>query len=204
MRVGLYVISVYHKDRLSQLLSALQSLPVKLFSTGGTARVITSLGVDVTLIEDLTQSPSMLGGRVKTLHPKVFGGILARRDHSGDLTDIARADLLLFDWVIVDLYPFSQSVRAQAGHEQIIEHIDIGGVSLIRAAAKNYRHTLVISNNGQIDGLVELIKNQKGHTDLATRRQYAVEAFTLTARYDADIMRFLDEDSDSSSLFLLV
>ena len=186
------LISVYHKERLPQLAEALSTLSVNIFSTGGTARALEALGVEVTFIEELTQSPPMLGGRVKTLHPKVFGGILARRDREDDRADVARAQLPLFDWVIVDLYPFVESMRAQADHAQLIEHIDIGGVSLIRAAAKNYLHTLIVPSEAQFDDLIELIHDRGGYTDASTRRRFAARAFTLTTRYDQEIARFLD------------
>ena len=173
------LISVYHKDQLPSLIGALTALspPVNIYSTGGTARAIWELGADVTLIEDLTQSPPMLGGRVKTLHPSVFGGILARREIPQDLEEISRAELPLFDWVIVDLYPFEEYLEAHLGaraeHSALIEKIDIGGVSLIRAAAKNYRHTLVISSADQFNEAIGLIKSSDGATDLAQRRRFA-------------------------------
>src|ERR1700754_4985113 len=140
------LISVYYKDNLEPIIHELSRLGVNIYSTGGTETFIRGLGVDVEAVEDLTSYPSILGGRVKTLHPKVFGGILARRDHQEDISQLTQYEIPTYDLIIVDLYPFEETVLSGAGEDEIIEKIDIGGVSLLRAAAKNFNDVLVISN----------------------------------------------------------
>ena len=140
------LISVYNKEGLEDIVIRLNNLGIKIYSTGGTETFINSLGINVEKIEDLTTYPSILGGRVKTLHPKVFGGILSRRDNKEDVLEVEKYQIINFDLVIVDLYPFEQTVKNNSSHQEIIEKIDIGGISLIRAAAKNYKDVLVISN----------------------------------------------------------
>jgi len=194
------LISVYHKEGLAEVISALNSLGVSLYSTGGTARAIQDLGYTVHLIEELTSFPAMLGGRVKTLHPKVFGGILARRDQSKDMDEVSEYDLPLFDWVIVDLYPFEQCLSQSDDHAEHIEQIDIGGVSLIRATAKNYQYALIISQIKQYPQLLKIIKEEQGSTSLEVRQNFAHQAFSLTAEYDQLISQYLSPKSDE--LFL--
>lgn len=196
------LISVYRKDGLSDLLCALNTLDITIYSTGGTADTIQQLGYSVRLIEELTGFPSMLGGRVKTLHPKVFGGVLARRNNAADLSEINEYSIPLFDWVIVDLYPFEQYLNFNNGHKEQLEHIDIGGVSLIRAAAKNYLNTLIISDIEQYPDLQRIIQENQGSTSQVTRLSFAQKAFSLTARYDQLISHYLCTDVDPNYLAL--
>src|SRR6056297_2521318 len=143
------LISVYHKEGLEPVIHKLKELNVKIYSTGGTKSYIEDCGADVTAVEEITSYPSILGGRVKTLHPKVFGGILKRRDNENDAHDAKNHNIPDVDLVIVDLYPFEETVATGASHEDIVEKIDIGGISLIRAAAKNYQDVLIVSNQSQ-------------------------------------------------------
>src|SRR5476651_1606810 len=156
------LISVYYKDNLEPLIYELNRLGVKIYSTGGTETFIRSLGVDVIAVEDLTSYPSILGGRVKTLHPKVFGGILARRNFEGDQMQLAEYEIPELDLVIVDLYPFEETVNSGAAEEDIIEKIDIGGISLIRAAAKNYKDVVIIASKNDYSELEGLLHSQNG------------------------------------------
>jgi len=151
------LLSVYHKDGLADIVKKLDQLDVKIISTGGTHSFISGLGIKAEKVEDITSYPSILGGRVKTLHPKVFGGILARRDNESDMAQLSEYNIPEIDLVVVDLYPFSETVASGADEQDIIEKIDIGGISLIRAAAKNYRDTLIISHRGQYPFLLELL-----------------------------------------------
>lgn len=143
------LISVYHKDGLEEIIQKLNQSGVHFYSTGGTKDFIEGLGIAVTAVEEITGYPSILGGRVKTLHPKVFGGILARRENEGDLKQLAQYEIPEIDLIIVDLYPFEATVASGAAHDDIIEKIDIGGISLIRGAAKNYKDVVIVSNQGQ-------------------------------------------------------
>ena len=161
------LVSVFHKEGLKPIVERLSAQGVTIYSTGGTYNAITSWGVSAVEVESLTSYPSILGGRVKTLHPKVFGGILAREDNASDLTELGEYDIPLFDWVIVDLYPFEETVANGSSHQDIIEKIDIGGISLIRAAAKNYKDTLVVSHRDQYQELLTLLEAKGGQTDLA-------------------------------------
>ncbi|MBC7923120.1 MAG: bifunctional phosphoribosylaminoimidazolecarboxamide formyltransferase/IMP cyclohydrolase [Ferruginibacter sp.] len=185
------LLSVYHKDNLAPVVRLLREQGVKLYSTGGTQSFIEQLGMEVTAVEHLTGHPSILGGRVKTLHPKVFGGILYRREVADDRTQVAEYGIPAIDLVLVDLYPFEETVASGAGEEDVIEQIDIGGVSLLRAAAKNYRDVLVVSSRAQYGALEELLRDKEGFTDLADRREFAQRAFAVTARYDAAIGQYL-------------
>ncbi len=184
------LISVYHKDGLDEIISKLDKLGVKLYSTGGTKDFIESLNVRVTAVEELTTYPSILGGRVKTLHPKVFGGILARRENEGDLSQLSQYDIPEIDLVIVDLYPFEATVASGASDAEIIEKIDIGGISLIRGAAKNFNDVVIISNKGQYASLSELLETGEGNTGLADRRKFAIEAFATSSHYDTAIYNY--------------
>lgn len=181
------LISVYHKDGLDEIIQKLDNLGVRFYSTGGTKQFIEGLNVTVTAAESLTGYPSILGGRVKTLHPNVFGGILARREKEDDLKQLQKYDIPEIDLVIVDLYPFEATVASDASEEDIIEKIDIGGISLIRAAAKNYNDVLVISNKSQYAGFLELLKEKEGNTTLEDRKKYACEAFAISSHYDTSI-----------------
>lgn len=186
------LISVYHKDGLEEILGTLQQLGVTIYSTGGTARFIESLGIPVKSVESLTGYPSILGGRVKTLHPKVFGGILARRQQKDDLTEAQSYEFPLFDLVIVDLYPFEQTVALGKDEQEIIEKIDIGGISLIRAAAKNFHDVLIVSHQGQYDRLLTLLNENKGVSSAEIRRSFAAEAFHISANYDTAIFNWMN------------
>ena len=165
-RIQSALISVYHKDGLDKLVKRLAEMEVTIYSTGGTYSFLEELGVKAEKIEDLTSYPSILGGRVKTLHPKVFGGILGRRELESDLMEMEEYDIPSFDLVIVDLYPFEQTVKSGASKEDIIEKIDIGGISLIRAAAKNFAHVVVIPSQSQYKELDRILNVQNWETSL--------------------------------------
>ena len=156
------LISVYNKDNLGEVISRLNDLKVKLYSTGGTFSFISEMGIEVQSVEDLTGYPSILGGRVKTLHPKVFGGILARRENENDLSQLTQYEIPPIDLVIVDLYPFEETVLSGATDSEIIEKIDIGGISLIRAGAKNHKDVLIVSHRGQYQKLLQLLNEKEG------------------------------------------
>ncbi len=181
------LISVYDKSGLLPIAEHLNQLGVALYSTGGTEKFLKENNLPCTAIEDVTGYPSILGGRVKTLHPKVFGGILARRNDIEDINQVSSYEIPLFDMVIVDLYPFEDTVKTAASHEEIIEKIDIGGVSLIRAAAKNYNDVLVISNKNQYATLLVHLKKHVNNTTLEQRKNYAQLAFSTTSNYDTAI-----------------
>ncbi len=182
------LISVFNKDGLDEMLHALAQAGVKFLSTGGTQAFIQSQGYECDAVEDLTGYPSILGGRVKTLHPKVFGGILSRRDNSDDCEQVKQYDIPAIDLVVVDLYPFEQTVASGASEDEIIEKIDIGGVSLIRAAAKNFRDVAIVASKAQYATLVSMMRSNGGAaTTLAQRRQLATMAFGVTSHYDTAI-----------------
>lgn len=184
------LISVYYKDNLAPIINKLNELGVTIYSTGGTRSFIEGEGVPVEAVEDLTSYPSILGGRVKTLHPKVFGGILSRRHESGDLDELATYEIPEIDLVIVDLYPFEETVKETNDEQAIIEKIDIGGISLIRAAAKNFRDVLVVSSRDQYGDLLTLLDNKAGKTDLEDRKQFAAFAFGVSSNYDTHIFKY--------------
>lgn len=192
------LISVYHKDSLDEIVKLLHELEVKIYSTGGTHQFITSMDIPAVKVEDITSYPSILGGRVKTLHPKVFGGILARRAEIKDVEQLDQYAIPALDLVIVDLYPFEETVRQTRDENQIIEKIDIGGISLIRAAAKNYKDVLIISGRNQYQSLIDLLKTRKGETSLEDRKYFATIAFDVSSHYDTAIYHyFAGKDSDS-------
>lgn len=186
------LISVFHKEGLKPIIEALARLNIAIYSTGGTASFIRGLGVEVHEVGELTSYPSILGGRVKTLHPKVFGGILARRDDAQDLAQLKELGIPQFDLVIVDLYPFEETVKNAADEQAIIEKIDIGGISLIRAAAKNFKDTLVVPSRRQYRALLELLENKKGETELAERKLFAARAFNISSHYDTAIFNYFN------------
>jgi phosphoribosylaminoimidazolecarboxamide formyltransferase/IMP cyclohydrolase len=188
------LISVYYKDGLAPLVQYLAQQGVTLFSTGGTEQFIKDLGLPVTAVEDLTGYPSILGGRVKTLHPKVFGGILNRRNLSGDQEQIAQYEIPEIDLVIVDLYPFEETVKAGGTEAEIIEKIDIGGISLIRAAAKNFNDVVIIASKDSYSTLLEQLEGQEGATTLAQRKAYAKEAFHTSSHYDTAIFNYFNNE----------
>ncbi len=184
------LVSVYHKDGLDNILSMLHASGVKFLSTGGTRQFIEQLGYPCDAVEDLTAYPSILGGRVKTLHPKVFGGILNRRDNEQDRQQTAQYEIPDIDLVIVDLYPFADTVKSGASPEDIIEKIDIGGISLIRAAAKNFNDVVIVASKAQYAPLAELLSQNGAQTTLAERRFFAAEAFAVSSGYDSDIYNY--------------
>lgn len=192
------LISVYSKNGLDRIVKKLDKLGVKLYSTGGTYSFIEGLGIEVNTVEGLTSYPSILGGRVKTLHPKVFGGILARRENEGDLDQLAEYEIPEIDLVIVDLYPFEDTVASGAADQDIIEKIDIGGISLIRAAAKNHKDVLVVASMDQYDDLLELLETGNGSSTLEQRRTFAAGAFNVSSHYDAEIFSYFDRGTDSA------
>ncbi len=186
------LISVYHKDGLDNIIKKLHSRGVTIYSTGGTHSFIRELGYDAIAVEDITGYPSILGGRVKTLHPLIFGGILGRRSDAHDINDINNYNIPPIDLVVVDLYPFEETLAKGAGTDDIIEKIDIGGISLIRAAAKNYHDVLVVSHQKQYNELYSLLEEHNGETNLETRRLFAREAFSVSSNYDAAIFSWFD------------
>ena len=188
------LISVYYKEQLAPVVSKLNELGVTIYSTGGTQKFIEDLGHSVLAVEELTGYPSILGGRVKTLHPKVFGGILGRRDQSQDVDQLESYEIPAIDLVIVDLYPFEETVTSGAGDQDIIEKIDIGGISLIRAAAKNYQDVLTISSREQYQSLIELLDTGKGYSSLQERKQFAAFAFDISSHYDTQIFNYFNQD----------
>ncbi|MBQ6202789.1 MAG: IMP cyclohydrolase [Prevotella sp.] len=188
------LVSVYHKDGLDELLAKLNSEGVKFLSTGGTQKFIESLGYECQKVEDVTTYPSILGGRVKTLHPKIFGGILARRDNEGDQQQMEEYEIPAIDLVIVDLYPFEQTVADASSSEQdIIEKIDIGGISLIRAGAKNFADVVIVPSKAEYGLLLDIL-NQKGAvTDVEDRRMFASRAFGVSSHYDTAIHSWFEK-----------
>lgn len=186
------LISVYHKDGLDEIISKLHADGVELLSTGGTQSFIESLGYPCKAVEDLTTYPSILGGRVKTLHPKIFGGILCRRDVEEDLQQIAQYEIPEIDLVIVDLYPFEETVASGAAEQDIIEKIDIGGISLIRAAAKNYKDVVIVASKDQYKPLLDMLTENGPISTLEERRWFAKEAFAVSSYYDSAIFNYFD------------
>jgi hypothetical protein len=181
------LISVFHKDGLEELLAKLHEEGVKFVSTGGTQSFIESLGYECQTVESITTYPSILGGRVKTLHPKVFGGILARRENEHDLAQMAQFEIPSIDLVVVDLYPFEQTVASGASEADIIEKIDIGGISLIRAGAKNFKDVVIIPSKAEYGILLDILKKKGAQTDLTERKLFAERAFGVSSHYDTVI-----------------
>ncbi|HKJ06981.1 MAG TPA: hypothetical protein VJ970_05905, partial [Flavobacteriaceae bacterium] len=188
------LISVFHKEGLSPIINKLHNLGITIYSTGGTEKFIKDQGVPVTPVEDLTSYPSILGGRVKTLHPKVFGGILSRRNNTSDIEQLEKYEIPEIDIVIVDLYPFEKTVESNASEEEIIEKIDIGGISLIRAAAKNFNDVMCVSSMEQYNELLEIISKNEGATTLEQRKKFAAKAFAVSSHYDTAIFNYLNTD----------
>lgn len=181
------LVSVFHKDGLDEILRLLHEQGVELLSTGGTQAFIESLGIPCCKVEDVTGYPSILGGRVKTLHPKVFGGILGRRALAGDQEEMTKYDIPAIDLVIVDLYPFEQTVASGAEEQDIIEKIDIGGISLIRAAAKNFQDVVIVPSKAEYPLLADILNAQGAETSLEQRRMFACRAFGVSSHYDTAI-----------------
>jgi phosphoribosylaminoimidazolecarboxamide formyltransferase/IMP cyclohydrolase len=189
------LISVYYKDQLEPLVEFLKEQGAVIYSTGGTQAFLEDLGAQVTAVEDLTQYPAIFGGRVKTLHPKIFGGILHRRENESDQAEAATFEIPPIDLVVVDLYPFEETVKSGAGEADVIEKIDIGGISLIRAAAKNFRDVLVVSSREQYTEVVDLLRQNAGATTLADRKRFAAKAFDISSHYDTHIFNYLYDGS---------
>ncbi|MAD50782.1 MAG: bifunctional phosphoribosylaminoimidazolecarboxamide formyltransferase/IMP cyclohydrolase PurH [Flavobacteriales bacterium] len=185
------LISVFYKDGLAQIVEQLNRLGVNIYSTGGTQKFIEDLNVEVNRVEDLTSYPSILGGRVKTLHPKIFGGILSRRSLDSDNEQLVQYDIPEFDIVIVDLYPFEETFASGADEQSIIEKIDIGGISLIRAAAKNFKDVIVISSRDDYQEFHDILKEKDG-TELEDRKLFASKAFNISSHYDSAIFSYFD------------
>lgn len=190
------LISVFDKSGLAPIIEQLHKNGVIIYSTGGTQSFIEQMNIPVERVEDLTSYPSILGGRVKTLHPKVFGGILNRREFSEDQAQIAEYDIPEIDLVIVDLYPFEATVASGASHEAIIEKIDIGGISLIRAAAKNYNDVVIIPSQAQYAVFLDLLVSQNGTTTLEQRKEFARHAFNVSSHYDTEIFTYFNGDQE--------
>lgn len=192
-RITSALISVFYKEGLDEIIRTLNDLNVRIYSTGGTYSFIKELGIPAETVESLTTYPSILGGRVKTLHPSVFGGILARRDNMEDNEQLKEYSIPEIDLVIVDLYPFEKTVKTVTDEEEIIEKIDIGGISLIRAGAKNFNDVLVVSASDQYPGLLKLLQEKKGITSLEDRRFYAASAFKTSSNYDTAIFNYFNK-----------
>jgi len=190
------LISVFHKDGLEPIVRKLNELNVTIYSTGGTEKFIKDLGISVVPVEDVTSYPSILGGRVKTLHPKVFGGILNRQDHAGDVAELKEYDIPQIDLVIVDLYPFEKTVASCASEQDIVEKIDIGGISLIRAAAKNFKDTFTVSSMDQYDDFLTILSENKGETTIAQRKKFAAKSFNISSHYDTAIFNYFNADEE--------
>ena len=186
------LVSVFNKNGLDKILKILNELDVKFVSTGGTHDYIQSLGYEATTVESLTTYPSILGGRVKTLHPKVMGGILARGDNDNDNKQLEEYDIIPIDLVIVDLYPFEDTLELTDNEGEIIEKIDIGGITLIRAAAKNFKEVLVVPSSGLYEEFVELLNNKSGNTDIDDRKYYAAQSFKVSSHYDSVIFNWMN------------
>ncbi len=192
------LISVFHKDKLDGIVKKLIQEGVTLYSTGGTQEFLEGLGAKVIAVEDLTSYPSILGGRVKTLHPKVFGGILARRENSNDLSQLAQYEIPEIDLVMVDLYPFEATVASGASQQDIIEKIDIGGISLIRAAAKNYKDVIIVASQDQYEPLQQLLDNNGTVSSIEERQWFAKQAFNVSSHYDSAIFSYFDQDDNTA------
>lgn len=189
------LISVFNKDGIDDIVLKMKALGIEIISTGGTFDYITKLGVEVTKVEDITSYPSILGGRVKTLHPKVFGGILARRDNATDNEHLKLYNIPEIDVVIVDLYPFEQTVKETSDESAIIEKIDIGGISLIRAAAKNYKDVVIVPSANEYKMLLDVLENKNGETTLEERKKFAAYSFAVSSNYDTAIFNYFNSDN---------
>lgn len=194
------LISVFSKDGLEPIVKKLNEQGVIIYSTGGTEKFINDLGIDVVPVEDVTSYPSILGGRVKTLHPKVFGGILNRQNHDGDVAELAEYDIPQIDVVIVDLYPFEKTVASGASQQDIIEKIDIGGISLIRAAAKNFADVICVSSVDDYAEFLELISENNGTLSEADRKRFAAKAFNVSSHYDTAIFNYFNKNHEEAVL----
>ena len=194
------LISVFHKDGLEPIVKKLDELNITIYSTGGTQKFINDLGINVVPVEDLTSYPSILGGRVKTLHPKVFGGILSRRDNSSDVEQLNEFEIPEIDIVIVDLYPFEKTVESGAPELDIIEKIDIGGISLIRAAAKNFKDVICVASVDDYTEFLDVITEGSGSTTIENRRNFAAKSFNISSNYDTAIFNYFNKDHEIPAL----
>lgn len=197
-KINSALISVFHKDGLDKIIKILDKFGVKIYSTGGTYDYIKSLNAEAITVESLTDYPSILGGRVKTLHPKVFGGILGRRDNENDVKQFSEYGIPEIDLVIVDLYPFEQTLASTNNEQEIIEKIDIGGISLIRAAAKNFKDVIIVPSAKNYGHLLDLLETKKGYSDLEDRKQFATYAFDVSSQYDTAIFGYFNQGKSSS------
>ncbi len=196
LKITSALISVFHKDGLAAIVRKLDELGVEIYSTGGTQDFINTLKIEVTPVEEITDYPSILGGRVKTLHPKVFGGILNRKENEKDVLEMAQYNIPQIDLVVVDLYPFEKTVASGASEENIIEKIDIGGISLIRAAAKNFQSTLCVSSMEDYGEFLELLSENNGEISLKDRKRFAAKAFNVSSHYDTAIFNYFNSDKE--------
>jgi phosphoribosylaminoimidazolecarboxamide formyltransferase/IMP cyclohydrolase len=188
------LISVFHKDGLAPIVQKLNELNVTIYSTGGTESFIKKLGINVIPIDKVTSYPSILGGRVKTLHPKVFGGILNRQDNENDIAELAEYDIPQIDLVIVDLYPFEKTLASGAKEQDIVEKIDIGGISLIRASSKNFKDTFTVSSMNQYEDFLKILSKNNGTTTIQERKKFAAKSFNISSHYDTAIFNYFNED----------
>jgi len=191
------LISVFNKDGLEPIAKKLDKLGVKIYSTGGTELFLKKIGIPVIKVENVTGYPSILGGRVKTLHPKIFGGILNRNENNNDISDLKNYEIPNIDLVIVDLYPFEETVKSNQSEEKIIEKIDIGGISLIRAAAKNFKDVMCVSSKDDYSDFLNILNNDKGEINLKYRKNFAFRAFNVSSHYDTAIFNYFKEDNES-------
>jgi len=193
------LVSVFYKDGLEEIVKKLNKLGINIYSTGGTFKFIADLGINAISVESLTSYPSILGGRVKTLHPKVFGGILGRRENQGDIEEMKNYKIPEIDLVIVDLYPFEETIKQTSEEQAIVEKIDIGGISLIRAAAKNFKDVLIIPSSDQYSELLNLLENNKGFTTIEERKKFAAHAYNISSNYDIAIFNYFNTHEDIKS-----
>ena len=188
------LISVFHKDGLASIVKKLDELNITIYSTGGTEKFIKELGINVIPVDEVTSYPSILGGRVKTLHPKVFGGILNRQDNKSDIAELEQYDIPQIDLVIVDLYPFEKTLASGASEQDIVEKIDIGGISLIRASAKNFKDTFTVSSRDQYKEFLSILSENNGDTTFEQRKKFAAKSFNISSHYDTAIFNYFNED----------
>jgi len=196
IKISSALISVFDKKGLEPIIENLIENGVQIYSTGGTEKYIRSLGHSVTAVEDITSYPSILGGRVKTLHPKIFGGILNRQDNKSDLDELEKFDVPQIDLVIVDLYPFQETVNSGANQDEIIEKIDIGGIALIRAAAKNFKNVFCVSNKSDYGHFLKILNGSNGYTSLEERKYFASKAFDMSSGYDTSIFKYFNKSEN--------
>ena len=197
LKIKSALISVFDKNGIEPIAKKLNSLGIEIFSTGGTESFLKNIGIPITKVEDITKYPSILGGRVKTLHPKIFGGILNRRDNSTDIEEINNYKISNIDLVIVDLYPFEKTVESGESEMNIVEKIDIGGISLIRAAAKNFKDVICVSSREDYDEFLNVLAENSGEFDQKTRRKFAAKAFNISSNYDTAIFNYFNTETDT-------